>query len=343
MVSLEGLDGLVFTAGIGENDPSSARPSARAWPGRAGPRRGGQCGKCPRDQQPESRVIVRVIPTDEERQIALHTFSLTQPFMDAAREFPDDASGRSVRQARACRGHCQRTFDCRRLRGCLCPMRGEPCGNLSQRQGQAVCRAGGRKAGRGHAASVRRARAGRTEAVFETIRKEWGRLDFVLHSIAFAPHDDLFGRVVDSSAEGFALAISCHSFVRMAHLAEPLMDKGGALLSVTFYGSERVVAHYNLMGPVKAALESTTRYVAAELGAKGIRAHAISPGPISTRAASGIDRFDELLDRASALAPEGTLATIDDVGALAAFLASDAARHITGTVIPVDGGAHLMA
>lgn len=186
---------------------------------------------------------------------------------------------------------------------------------------------------------------GELEAVFETIRKAWGRLDFVLHSIAFAPHDDLFGRVVDSSAEGFALAmdVSCHSFVRMAHLAEPLMDKGGALLSVTFYGSERVVAHYNLMGPVKAALESTTRYVAAELGAKGIRAHAISPGPIATRAASGIDRFDELLDRASALAPEGTLATIDDVGALAAFLASDAARHITGTVIPVDGGAHLMA
>jgi enoyl-[acyl-carrier protein] reductase I len=129
----------------------------------------------------------------------------------------------------------------------------------------------------------------------------------------------------------------------MARLAEPLMTNGGCLLCVTFYGSERVVEHYNLMGPVKAALESATRYVAAELGAKGIRAHAISPGPIATRAASGIERFDELLERASAAAPERQLVTIADVGALAAFLVSDAARHITGTVIPVDGGQHLMA
>ena len=186
---------------------------------------------------------------------------------------------------------------------------------------------------------------GQLEALFERVKTEWGGLDFLLHSIAFAPRDDLHGRVVDSSAEGFALAmdVSCHSFIRMARLAEPLMAQGGSLLCVTFYGSERVVEHYNLMGPVKAALESATRYIAAELGPKGIRANAISPGPIATRAASGIDRFDELLARAAAQSPEGQLASIEDVGALAAFLASDAARRITGTVMPVDGGQHLMA
>ncbi len=186
---------------------------------------------------------------------------------------------------------------------------------------------------------------GELEAVFERLRVEWGQLDFLLHAVAFAPADDLHGRVVDCSAAGFALAmdVSCHSFLRMAHLAEPLMAAGGCLLTVTFYGSERVVAHYNLMGPVKAALESAVRYAAAELGPKGIRAHAISPGPIRTRAASGIDRFDELLAAAAATAPEQHLVDIDDVGALAAFLVSDGARRITGTVIPVDGGQHLLA
>ncbi|HEX5127784.1 MAG TPA: enoyl-ACP reductase FabI [Rhodocyclaceae bacterium] len=187
--------------------------------------------------------------------------------------------------------------------------------------------------------------AGQTEAVFEKIRDKWGRLDFLLHAIAFAPKEDLHGRVVDCSAEGFALAmdVSCHSFIRMAKLAEPLMTEGGCLLSMTFYGSERVVEHYNVMGPVKAALESTSRYLAAELGASGIRVHAISPGPIRTRAASGIDRFDELLERATAQAPVHQLVDISDVGNLAAFLVSPAAKHITGTVIPVDGGQHLVA
>jgi len=186
---------------------------------------------------------------------------------------------------------------------------------------------------------------GNLETLFARVEREWGGLDFLLHSIAFAPKDDLHGRVVDSSAEGFALAmdVSCHSFLRMAKLAEPLMTGGGCLLCVTFYGSERVVEHYNLMGPVKAALESATRYVAAELGPRGIRAHAISPGPIATRAASGIDRFDALLERAKADVPQGELVDIADVGALAAFLVSDAARRITGTVIPVDAGQHLMA
>lgn len=185
---------------------------------------------------------------------------------------------------------------------------------------------------------------GELEALFDRVGAEWGGLDFVLHSIAFAPREDLHGRVVDASAEGFGIAmdVSCHSFLRMAKLAEPLMADGGCLLCVTFYGSDRVVEHYNLMGPVKAALESATRYVAAELGPKGIRVHAISPGPIATRAASGISRFDELLDRAAASAPDGQTVGIADVGALAAFLVSDAARRITGTVIPVDGGQHLV-
>jgi enoyl-[acyl-carrier protein] reductase I len=185
---------------------------------------------------------------------------------------------------------------------------------------------------------------GQLEAVFERLRAEWGRLDFLLHAIAFAPADDLHGRVVDCSEAGFDLAInvSCHSFLRMARLAEPLMTAGGCLLTVTFYGSERVVAHYNLMGPVKAALESAVRYTAAELSTKGIRANAISPGPIRTRAASGIDRFDDLLAAAAAAAPDHHLVGIDDVGALAAFLVSDGARRITGTIIPVDGGEHIV-
>ncbi|MBY0336379.1 MAG: enoyl-ACP reductase FabI [Acetobacteraceae bacterium] len=186
---------------------------------------------------------------------------------------------------------------------------------------------------------------GQLEAVFAEVERRWGGLDFVLHSIAYAPREDLHGRVTDASAAGFAQAmdVSCHSFLRCAKLAEPLMREGGTLLTVTFYGSERVVANYNLMGPVKAALESSVRYLAAELGPQGIRVHAISPGPIATRAASGLDRFDELLERAAAQAPARHLATIQDVGALATFLVSDGARRITGTVIPVDGGQHVLA
>jgi enoyl-[acyl-carrier protein] reductase I len=186
---------------------------------------------------------------------------------------------------------------------------------------------------------------GQLEAAFERITSEWGKLDFLLHAIAFAPAEDLHGRVVDCSAAGFGLAmdISCHSFLRMAKLAEPLTTSGGCLLTVTFYGSERVVAHYNLMGPVKAALESAVRYTAAELGPKGIRANAISPGPIKTRAASGIAHFDELLAAEAAAAPEHELVDIDDVGALAAFLVGYGARRITGNVIPVDSGQHAIA
>lgn len=188
-------------------------------------------------------------------------------------------------------------------------------------------------------------RPGEMEALFAEISARWGRLDTVLHSIAFAPKDDLHGRVVDCSAEGFSLAmdVSVHSFLRMIRLAEPLMTGGGCCLSVSFSGSSRVVEHYNMMGPVKAALESATRYAAAELGEKGIRVHALSPGPMATRAASGIDRFDELLDEAARRAPMRRLATIEDVGAMAAFLASDEARTLTGGVHDIDGGFSITA
>lgn len=183
-------------------------------------------------------------------------------------------------------------------------------------------------------------RPGETEAVFEEIANRWGQLDILLHSIAFAPKADLHGRVVDCSAEGFGLAmeVSVHSFLRMIRLAEPLMKEGGCCLSVSFFGSRRVVPHYNVMGPVKAALESATRYAAAELGEKGVRVHALSPGPLSTRAASGIDHFNELLSEAAARAPTHQLATIEDVGAMAAFLASNEARNLTGGVHDIDGG-----
>src|SRR6516164_4018404 len=141
---------------------------------------------------------------------------------------------------------------------------------------------------------------GQMEAVFERITKEWGKLDFVVHSIAFSPKDALQGRVVDVSREGFAttMDVSCWTFIRMAHLAEPLMKKGGTLFTMSYYGSQMVVKNYNIMGVAKAALECAVRYIAAELGPKGIRVHAISPGPLATRAASGIPEFDELLDKA---------------------------------------------
>lgn len=186
---------------------------------------------------------------------------------------------------------------------------------------------------------------GELEAVFKEIKDTWGRLDFVIHSIAFAQRDDLHARVVDCSRDGFGLAmdVSCFSFIRCAKLAEPLMTNGGALVTVSFYGGRKVVAHYNVMGPVKAALESVTRYLAFELGSKGIRALALSPGPLKTRAASGINRFDEMMDAAAAKAPTHQLADIDDCGSLAAFLVSDLAKSITGSTIYIDGGSHIVS
>lgn len=185
---------------------------------------------------------------------------------------------------------------------------------------------------------------GQMEAVFAQIEQQWGRLDFVLHAIAFAPAADLHGRVVDSSAAGFARAmdISCHSFARIARLAEPLMSQGGALVTMSYYGAQKVVPNYGIMGPVKAALEATVRYMAAELGPAGIRVHAVSAGPIKTRAASGIGEFEKLLDDTAARAPEHQLVTIADVGAVTALLCSDAARAMTGNVVFVDAGYHVM-
>jgi enoyl-[acyl-carrier protein] reductase I len=185
---------------------------------------------------------------------------------------------------------------------------------------------------------------GDLEAVFSRIRDTWGHLDFLLHSIAYAPKEDLHSRITDCSQAGFALAmdVSCHSFIRMARLAEPLMPDGGCLLTVTFYGSEKVVEDYNLMGPVKAALESCVRYLAAELGPKRIRVNALSPGPLKTRAASGIDRFDELLERERSRTPERRLVSIEDVGNLAAFLVSDGAAALTGNIEYIDAGYHIL-
>ena len=186
---------------------------------------------------------------------------------------------------------------------------------------------------------------GQLEAVYQRIMTEWGRLDFVLHSIAYARKEDLHGRITDCSAEGFGLAmqVSVQSFLEMAKLSEPLMTAGGCLLAMSYYGAEKAIAHYNIMGPVKAALEAAVRYMAVELGQAGIRVNALSPGPLKTRAASGIDHFDELLERAVRDAPEHRLVTLDDVGAYAAFLVSDAAKAITGNIAYVDAGYHVVA
>jgi enoyl-[acyl-carrier protein] reductase I len=187
--------------------------------------------------------------------------------------------------------------------------------------------------------------SGDLEAVFARIADEWGRLDFLFHSIAFAPRDDLHTSLVNCTAGGFAMAmdVSCHSFIRMAKLAVPLMTAGGSLQTVSFYGADRVVENYNLMGPVKAALESTVRTLAADLAPSNIRVHALSTGPVKTRAASGIDRFDELLDRVRERTPANHLVTIQQIGAVAAFLASDAGAPLTGSVTFADQGFHVVA
>ncbi|MBV8535823.1 MAG: enoyl-ACP reductase FabI [Alphaproteobacteria bacterium] len=186
---------------------------------------------------------------------------------------------------------------------------------------------------------------GQLEAVFQAVERRWGKLDFALHAIAFAPKEDLHGRLADSSREGFltAMDVSCHSFIRMARLAEPLMKDGGALFTMSYYGAEKVVEHYNVMGPVKAALESAVRYLAYELGPKGIRVHAISPGPIKTRAASGISNFDALMEDAAKRAPAHRLVSIEDVGIATAVLATDYAKLMTGETVYVDGGYHIIA
>ena len=181
-------------------------------------------------------------------------------------------------------------------------------------------------------------------ALFDKIEQQWGKLDFVLHSIAFAPLEDLHGAVLDTSREGFARAmdISCHSLIRLARHAAPLMKDGGALLTMSYEGANRVAPHYGIMGLAKASLEAATRALAAELGPKNISVNAISPGPIATRAASGILEFDHLMQDSIEHAPLRRLVTIEEVGALATLLASPAGRGITGDVIVVDGGRHIL-
>jgi enoyl-[acyl-carrier protein] reductase I len=186
---------------------------------------------------------------------------------------------------------------------------------------------------------------GELEAVFGRIERDWGRLDILVHSIAWAPKDDLQGGLLNCSADGFAKAmdISCHSFVRMAKLAAPLMTEGGTLFAMSYYGANRVVTNYNVMGPVKAALEASCRYLAYELGPQGIRVHAISPGPLKTRAASGLKDFDLLLAEAAQKAPLGELVDIMDVGFACAYLATPYARRMSGSTLYIDGGVNIMA
>jgi enoyl-[acyl-carrier protein] reductase I len=186
---------------------------------------------------------------------------------------------------------------------------------------------------------------GALDAVFETIAAKWGKLDILVHSIAFAPKEDLQGGLLTCSAAGFGVAmdVSCHSFIRIARLATPLMNNGGTLFAMSYHGANKVVPTYSVMGPVKAALEACCRYLAYELGPKGIRVHAISPGPLKTRAASGLKDFDLLLNEAAQRAPIGELVDIDDVGFTCAFLATPYARRLSGETLYVDGGVNIMA
>ena len=186
---------------------------------------------------------------------------------------------------------------------------------------------------------------GELEAVFDEIKAQWGALDILVHSIAFAPKADLQGGLLDCSAQGFAVAmdVSCHSFVRMARLAAPLMKDGGTIFAMSYHGANKVVPTYSVMGPVKAALEACCRYLAYELGDRGIRVHAISPGPLKTRAASGLKDFDLLLNEAEQRAPLGELVDIMDVGFTCAFLATPYARRMSGETLYVDGGVNIMA
>jgi len=186
---------------------------------------------------------------------------------------------------------------------------------------------------------------GELEALFRAIGSRWGNLDMLVHSIAWAPKGDLQGGLLDCTAEGFsrAMDISCHSFIRMAKLAAPLMKEGGTMFAMSYYGAQRVVPNYNVMGPVKAALEAACRYLAYELGPRGIRVHPISPGPLKTRAASGLKDFDRMLNEAMEKAPVGELVDINDVGYACAYLATPYAKRITGGTTYVDGGVNIMA
>ena len=182
------------------------------------------------------------------------------------------------------------------------------------------------------------------DAVFAAVQELWGSLDFVVHCVAFSDKDQLTGRYVDTTADNFAqtLLISCYSFTAVAQRAEKLMTEGGSLLTLTYYGAEKWMPHYNVMGVAKAALEASVRYLAADLGEKNIRVNAISAGPIKTLAASGIGDFRYILKWNEYNAPLRRSVTIDEVGESAAFMLSPMARGITGEILHVDAGYHIV-
>lgn len=182
------------------------------------------------------------------------------------------------------------------------------------------------------------------DAVFATLEERWGGLDFVVHAIAFSDKEELKGRYVDTSRANFltTMDVSVYSFTAVARRAAPLMKDGGAMLTLSYYGAEKWVPHYNVMGVAKAALEASVRYLAADLGPGGVRVNAISAGPIRTLAAAGIRDFRLMLDWNEANAPLRRNVTIDDVGETAAFLLSERAAGITGEVVHVDAGYHVI-
>ena len=349
--ALGGLDAFVFTAGIGENSVSvRARIADKlGWLGVAlDPK--ANASHAPLISRHDSRVAVYVAPTDEELMIARHTLAL----LADRRAAPSNERWL----------HMIPVAKAPLLEG----KRGLIVGIANDQSIAWGCAKAFRALGAQLAVTYLNDKAkkfveplareieapivvpldvrtpGELEAVFERISQEWGQLDFLVHSIAFSPKQALGGRVVDVPRDGFltTMDVSCWSFIRMAHLAEPLMQRGGTLFTMTYYGSQMVVKNYNIMGVAKAALESSVRYLAAELGPKGIRVHAISPGPLATRAASGIPEFDALLDKAKKKAPARSLVSVDDVGVAVAFLAHDAARLITGETLYIDGGYHII-
>jgi enoyl-[acyl-carrier protein] reductase I len=180
--------------------------------------------------------------------------------------------------------------------------------------------------------------------IFKEVARIWGKLDFVVHCIAFSDKDQLTGRYVDTTLENFinSLVVSCYSFTAIAQQAEKLMPDGGAMLTLTYYGAEKWMPHYNVMGVAKAALESSVRYLAADLGERGIRVNAISAGPIKTLAAAGIGDFRYILKWNEYNAPLRRTVTIEEVGESAAFLLSPMARGITGEILHVDAGYHIV-
>lgn len=181
-------------------------------------------------------------------------------------------------------------------------------------------------------------------AVFDQVRARWGGLDFLVHSIAFAEREDLSGRTIDTSRAGFqkALDISAYSLIALARAAEPLMKEGGSILAMTYYGSTKVLPSYNVMGIAKAALEASVRYLAADVGPRGVRVNAISAGPIRTLSASGVSGFAQMLDRIAEVAPLRRNVTQEEVGDTCQFLCGPHSRGITGSVIFVDAGYHIM-